>query len=166
MIVIPEVEYEQKPNKSTWPADNSTEREQKLYALSLRKSRKTDRTDRTAAKPDSANYFQTEVDRFPAAFRARGQRLLAALMRHYPAISWKTNGEVVFGAHGSPRSGSHIIDLIYHATAVKRRAEVPIGWNQFLETLKELNVPSTTLSAETLRDMNRATKPAVWETIR
>lgn len=175
MVVLPEVEYEQlsqcKVDRDglTWPSDTSLEREQKLYELSLRKHRyanmQGDRptySNTTVSKEDPAAPFETEISHFPNTNRSRAQRLLDALKRSQPEIGWTSNGEVILGQHGSPFVGSNIVDLIYHATAVKRRKLEPVGWSNFLEKLIELNIPTSLYSEETLREIrNRSGLMAV-----
>lgn len=161
MVLLPHTEYEQlkecKADTSQlyWPSDTSTEREQKLYALSLRKKRQSPTASGSTAKTTHATLIEAEIKHFPTGFRSRAERLLAALSRRRPEIDWNNDGEVTIGTHASPLAGSNIIDLIYHATAVKRRNFEPSAWSEFVGALKEFNIPSSVLNAETLKEMQR-----------
>lgn len=160
MVALPETEYEQlkhcKADTSSlvWPHDTSTEREQKLYAISLRKNRKS---LRETIKPLSTigtttSRVEKEIEHFPNSFRSRAQRLLASLTRYKPAIDWNEKAEVTFGPHGTPYLGTNLLDLIHHATAIKRRGFVPLGWTEFLGKLKEFNIASSIMNKETLHE--------------
>ena len=159
MVVLPENEYtllkhsHQPITDLHWPSDNSVEREQKLYALALRQDRESDAPTREVPVPASKHNFEIELNHFPKTSQSRAKRLLTILERYKPFISWNNDGEVSFGAHEAPVSGSRLTDLLYHATAVKRRNFEPTGWSHFLGVLQQLNVPSTALSTTTLQEM-------------
>lgn len=161
MVALSETEYEQlkrcKVDTSDliWPQDTSTEREQKLYALSLRKARENFQQTSEPSVSDSTidSTIEKEIEHFPANSRRRAQRLLNSLIHYKPALNWNEKGEVIFGPHGSSYAGTHILDLIHYATAIKRRNYQPSGWNEFLNKLKEFNIASSMLNAETVREM-------------
>ena len=158
MVLLPENEYallkqSGPPTEGAWPSDTSVEREQKLYALSLRQNREPYSSNHEPVAANNGPSFEDEINHFPKAFQSRAKRLLMILERHHPFISWTKDGEVSFSPHGSPFSGSSLTDLLYHATAVKRRNFQPTAWPEFLETLKQLNVPSTALSTITAREI-------------
>jgi len=162
MIVLPEDEYNQLKYKRQddkepyWPWDTSVEREQKLYALSLRKHRESDDGGVSSSGKRDTTSIQSDIDLFPTSSRNRAQRLLATLKTHAPAnIDWTEKGEVSFGPYGSTLSGSNLKDLIYHATSAKQRSSSPFGWSEFVQFLKSINAPVTMLNAETVREMGR-----------
>ena len=170
MIVIPESEYEllgkyrntcssssSISNEINLPSDISTDREQKLYALKLRQARESSSSS-SYEEPNAmvTSDMKLELSTFPSSFRSRAQRLLTILERHRPFINWTKQGEMIFGSHGYPISGSSLTDLIHHATATQRRGFVPAGWSEFLNALHQLNIPQTVLSVHTLRELGKA----------
>ena len=171
MVLLPEAEYirlkqytiQTDKNALVWPSETSIEREDKLYGLALAKRRETDKADAIASaatlaaakEPPKKADFSGEILLFPATFRVRAQRLYKTLERHRPSdIDWKESGAVTFGRHGIPLEGTNLVDLIYHATAVKRRNFVPFGWTNFLEVLRRINVPLTLLGKDTQAEIH------------
>jgi len=164
MILLPENEYTllkqcrlPVSNELIWPTADSVEREQKLYALKLRAQREMDNPESAdqPSTPTLKTSLTAEVNHFPKTIQSRAKRLLAFLEEHRPFIQWNREGEVTFGPHGSPHSGSKLSDLIYHATAILERSFQPIAWPEFLNALREMNAPSTALSNATLKEMHR-----------
>ena len=137
MILLPEPDYismkhtqlNASNNKSelAWPSDISSEREQKLYALSLAKHREADTADPLPSSkpdkpPDRKIDFTAHIALLPSTFRARAQRLYSVIEKNRPtAINWKDTGEVIFGRHESPLEGSHLLDLQYATTPRHRQ---------------------------------------------
>ena len=170
MVLLPETEYDQlkqcNADKTAtapplWPTASSTEREQKLYALSLAKRRNIPSPTSDSAPPESgkkAYSFGGEVSLFPKAFRVRAERLHNTLEKHRPdLVSWNQMGELIFDRHGFPLSGSNLVDLIQHATTTKRRPNfTPIGWTKFITLLKRINVPLSLLNKETGAEWDQA----------
>ena len=179
MILLPETEFIElkqcrlnadRKEQLVWPADISSEREQKLYALSLAKQREADHTDPLpSSKPDHPTDkkmdFSPQIALLPSAYRVRAQRLYNILEKHRPnSISWKETGEVIFGRHESPLEGSHLLDLIQHATTNRRRQNfIPTGWSHFFQVLRNLNVPMSVLNDDTQREWQRHEQLAVEE---
>ena len=164
MILLPENEYTllkqcRLPVSSelVWPTADSVEREQKLYALKLREQREMDNPEsgNQPSTPILKTSLTSEINHFPKTIHSRAKRLLAFLEEHQPYIQWNKEGEVSFGPHGSPHSGSKLSDLIYHATAILRRSFQPTAWPEFLAALREMNAPSTALSNATLKEMHK-----------
>lgn len=173
MVLVAESEYFQlkqcslnasddKSSLVVWPADVSSEREQKLYALELAKRREKSESDTTkdtdsgTKLSDKTTDFSGQMLLFPASYRARAQRLYNTLDKHRPShLSWKESGEVSFGPHDSPTEGSNIVDLIQHATTVTRRRNyTPKGWTHFIEVLKRINIPMSYLNKATQDEWN------------
>ena len=66
-----------------------------------------------------------------------------ALMNHIAAdpqqrIQWNERGELIY--HGKVISGSHITDLLKNSQRQYRHLQ-PVGYQEFQDGLKELNVP-------------------------
>ena len=162
MLLLPETDYlalkeraNQLRHEIDWPKDTSTEREQKLYALSLAKHQLHDPDHHPAKPADEKANFEPQIAIFPSTFRARAQRLYNLLEKERPmALDWRGTGEVIFGLHGSPLEESHILDLILHATTLRRRQNfTPHGWDLFLNQLKNLNIPMSMLNENTQREL-------------
>lgn len=161
MLLIPESEYVQcrKSDKlPLWPHDRSVEREHRLYNLAHQKYRAThSRKDVSESDPSSpeTSRIEREVDQFPKSFRTRAKRLFTLLKSYHPSVDWTDQGEVIFAQHGTPYTGTNIIDLIHHATAPTLRAE-PVGWKNFTSLLQEFNIPVTMLNKNTERILQPA----------
>lgn len=48
---------------------------------------------------------------------------------------------------------SHVEDLIQHAVRDRRRNMIPLGWSQFVDILRERNVPRSVLNRNTLDEI-------------
>ena len=59
---------------------------------------------------------------------------------------------------GNVISSSRVEDLIQHAVRDRRRNMTPIGWNQFLNLLREHNIPKSILNRYTLDEMEDKSK--------
>lgn len=170
MVVIPNSEYLQlkqnalpkTANSAIWPDAGSVEQEQKLYALSLKRARESDDTTARPSHADSTSIpFKFEVDTFPITYRKRAKNLAAVLEQHQ--VRRNEKGEVILYPNGSAIAGSHLRDLVQYATATKRRALQPTGWQAFLGKLRSINLPTSLVNIETARELKPdqvATAPA------
>ena len=167
MILLPEPDYialkqcrlNADKKELIWPSDISSEREQKLYAVALAKHREADEAEplpssKSDHPSDKKLDFAPQIALLPSAYRVRAQRLYNILEKHRPSsINWKDTGEVIFGRHESPLEGSHLLDLIQHATTNRRRQHfMPTGWDQFVQVLRNLNVPMSVLNEDAQRE--------------
>ena len=72
-------------------------------------------------------------------------------------LKFNDRGELI-DETGSVISSSRVEDLIQHAVRDRRRNMTPIGWNQFLNLLREHNIPKSILNRYTLDEMEDKTK--------
>ena len=77
--------------------------------------------------------------------------ILSALSNAPHLVSWNTHGEIVIG--GRSVKGSHLYDLIKNVTSQHNMSTRPVGWTEFLKTLADLNIPSTTIPNKNVREM-------------
>ena len=86
----------------------------------------------------------------PKPFQSRAQSLLQHLD---PVLKMNERGELLdHGDQVIPQS--RIDDLVQHAVRDRRRNFVPAGWNTFLKTMKEHNIPKYMLNRNTLDEMD------------
>lgn len=70
---------------------------------------------------------------------------------------WSDNGEFIY--RGRVVKGSHLLDLLKHLTSsFKRPHNTPVGWNQFLNLLTDLNVPSSMIHNKHAREQYQRLK--------
>ena len=76
-------------------------------------------------------------------------------LRHSDLLKWNRAGEIIVG--DKPIKGSHIFDLM--KTLSNRRfhsRNVPHGWDVFLKTISDLNIPITTVTNTHAREQLRS----------
>ena len=106
-----------------------------------------------ALKEEMRNYVSLAT---PKPYRSRAERLLSVLEPH---ISWNERGEMIDEKTKRPIEQSQMSDLIQHAVRDRRRKITPAGWNQFLDILRDYNVPQMLLNLPTLDELKRKTAP-------
>jgi hypothetical protein len=94
----------------------------------------------------------------PKPYQTRAQSLYNFIENK---MSINGKGEVL-KSDGTIIDGSNIADLIQHAVRDRRRSMIPVGWNHFLNILKDSNTPRMIMNYETLEELanpeNRAFK--------
>ena len=87
----------------------------------------------------------------PKPYRSRAERLLSVLEPH---LKWNEKGEMIDNSTNRAIDQSQVSDLIQHAVRDRRRRNMsPMGWEKFVERLREHNAPQMLLSMETLNEM-------------
>ncbi len=90
--------------------------------------------------------------RTPKPYRHRARALVHSIQDH---IQLNERGEIM-DRNGKVIENSHLQDLVQHAVREKRRHfMVPIGWQEFLHVLRDRNIPRSSLSNDTLKELER-----------
>ena len=87
----------------------------------------------------------------PKPYRSRAQALFESIESF---IKFNERGEIK-DKDDQVIENSRLEDLIQHAVRDRRRNMTPKGWNEFLSTLREHNVPKSTLNKETLDEISK-----------
>ncbi len=83
--------------------------------------------------------FRDEILRtIPKAFKTKGELLFERLSDN-ELISWDRHGTV--SINGAPIPNSNIVDLVCDVVRCKKTAAGPVGCAQFVEALRQINVP-------------------------
>lgn len=86
-------------------------------------------------------------------YRKNAELLLNKLLKNKNVASWEGNGTFVY--RGNPVNGSNLLDLVRGATQPQALSQrrIPRGWEEFMQTLAELNMPSTVMGNAANRDV-------------
>ena len=93
----------------------------------------------------------------PKPYRNRAKALFQSMESF---LKFNDRGELI-DETGNVISSSRVEDLIQHAVRDRRRNMTPIGWNQFLNLLREHNIPKSILNRYTLDEMEDKAKTNV-----
>ena len=93
------------------------------------------------------------IEATPKPYQSRAQSLFQFVANK---LDMNEKGELL-NADGSVISGSNIGDLIQHSVRDRRRNIVPVGWQTFLDVLRDNNVPRMILNYDTLDEMKLTT---------
>ena len=96
----------------------------------------------------------------PKPYQNRAQALFKSLESH---LRFNDKGEI-YSDDGNIISGSRVEDLINYAVRDRRRNIVPKGWSQFVNILRDLNVPKTILNRDTLDTLEGKSSPTTTST--
>ena len=91
----------------------------------------------------------------PKPYRNRAKSLFDSLENH---LNFNERGEI-YDKSDNIIPNSRVEDLIQHAVRDRRRNITPMGWTQFVDILRDYNVPRSVLNRDTLDEMAR--KPIV-----
>lgn len=159
MVAIPIEEYEQL--KSSQISSDPLDQRMKQYESEYRQHENIPLPDiQQKQQSKTLHHMLTLAEQIkdralastPSTYRRRAQNLFDFIN---PFIKWNEKGEIM-NAFGSPISGSHIEDLVQYAVRDKRRSNInPVGWEFFLQELKEHNVPKMSLGADTIVELDR-----------
>ena len=105
-------------------------------------------------KDQMRNYIRIST---PKPYINRAQALYSSVE---PFLKFNERGEI-YSKEGSMISNSRLEDLIQHAVRDRRRNMIPIGWNIFLDLLRERNIPKSILNRATLDEMEKVKTPAI-----
>ena len=97
------------------------------------------------------------IEATPKPYQSRAQSLFQFVANK---LDLNEKGELL-DADGSILTGSNIGDLIQHSVRDRRRNIVPVGWQSFLDILRDNNVPRMILNYDTLDEMNLANSKKV-----
>lgn len=78
------------------------------------------------------------VDTFPKTYKQDAKSLLKVLEKRKDLIDWDSDG--ILHIHGERVPNSNVIDVL-HDVIRARKSIQPVGWHQFMHTLKQINVP-------------------------
>ena len=85
----------------------------------------------------------------PKPYRSRAQALLENISSF---LRYNERGEIL-DKENSVIENTRLEDLIQHAVRDRRRNISPVGWNYFLNLLREHNVPKSILNRDTIDEM-------------
>jgi hypothetical protein len=92
-----------------------------------------------ASSAGGLNALREEILRsIPKAFKTKGELLLDRLCGN-ELISWDRHGTV--SINGAPIPNSNIVDLVCDVVKCKKASAGPVGCAQFVEALRQINVP-------------------------
>lgn len=163
MVAIPIEEYEQL--QSTQLISDPLERRMAQYDREYHQHEKIQQPDIQQKQQSNTfhhmlNLAQQIKDRTlaatPSNYRRRAQNLIDFIS---PLIKWNEKGEIL-SSFGGAIPGSQIEDLVQYAVRDKRRGNIiPVGWDYFLQKLKELNVPKMSLGVDTIAELDNLPSP-------
>lgn len=171
MMVIPQEEYLQLTSTQQTQQLNSVEQvkqplTQQFYNLESQYKQQGHITDPyrklvhqsetlDAMKALKEKLRQGIVTATPKPYQSRAQSLLQHLD---PILKLNERGEMLDG-EGQVIPESRVEDLIQHAVRDRRRNFIPVGWNPFLKTIKDNNIPKYMLNRDTLEELESAVLP-------
>lgn len=96
------------------------------------------------------------VQNFPHAYRKNAIYVVKKLLEH--GRKWTRRNEFIY--QNDVVRGSHMTDLLKHLTATGKSAVMPAprGWEEFLQTLYEINIPESVVSNPRAREQFRDVK--------
>lgn len=98
----------------------------------------------------NADVEESILKYIPRRSKTNAGHILDALRRAPGKVSWTKSGEVII--NGQNIRGSHVFDLIKNVTSSHNVSVKPPGWEMFLKTLAELNVPLSIVPNMKVRD--------------
>ena len=156
MVAIPEDEYKQMRNMQQLTSPEAA------HFQNL--SRKHDQQDAIRDPYDRIHLQGETLNQMIALKDTMRQRLLEATPKPYQnrastlfsfmkdKLQISPKGEI-YGNDGQLIAGSNITDLVQHAVRDRRRAMNPSGWLEFVNYMKQNNVPNMILNYDTLDEM-------------
>lgn len=97
------------------------------------------------------------IQSLPTRDRASGMYVLKKLAAAGGGGGWTDHGEFIH--KGRVVKGSHLLDLLKHMTSsFKKIQAAPLGWNQFLHLLTDLNVPASMIHNKHAREQYQRLK--------
>lgn len=104
-----------------------------------------------------SNMHQSLMTATPKPYRNRAETLMKVLEPH---ITLTAQGEIVNTVSGQVIKETRMDDLIQHAVRDRRRQSFsPRGWRDFVQLLREVNVPKIILNKDTMDDLDRLRRP-------
>ena len=91
----------------------------------------------------------------PKPYRNRAKALFQSIESF---LKFNDKGEIYDGSN-TIISHSRVEDLIQHAVRDRRRNMIPIGWNYFLNVLRDHNIPKSILNRDTLDELEHEKPP-------
>lgn len=102
---------------------------------------------------------ETIVSCIPDKYKSKARQLVE-LLRSSEKLLWDQNGQV--NLNGRQLIGSNITDLV--VDVLRASKQTPIGSDQFIELLAELNIPESLITNPERRNKLRAVKHAMSDT--
>jgi hypothetical protein len=136
--------------KNTLESNLPSDIKAKLYLASLHKFRAIDRErvhQRHLLKREEAEEADKTKEResdLLASFPDSQRHLAKGIYRHLtqnPDVQFSNSGELIYRQSLVPRS--HLIDLVQDVLKTKNQDPPPAGHNEFINALKDVNVPKT-----------------------
>ena len=93
------------------------------------------------------NYISVST---PKPYRNRAQALFQSIEPH---IKFNDRGEI-YDVNAKIIEHSRLEDLIQHAVRDRRRNMLPIGWSEFVDVLRQHNIPKSMLNHETINELS------------
>ena len=94
------------------------------------------------------------LDSVPKSMRNKAERLLQRLKSN-PAVKWNALGELEYG--GRVIQQSNLTDLVNDVLRKRRQAPAPLGWEDFADALRQVNVAQDLIGNPTRWDYIRKT---------
>ena len=90
----------------------------------------------------------------PRQYRSRAETLFDFVEPH---MRFNEKGEIIDGQTGQVIENSHIDDLLQHAVRdMRRNLGKPVGWEYFLNMLRQENVPHNIIGSPTVLELTKA----------
>lgn len=97
------------------------------------------------------------INSFPVVYRNEVRPLIHALRRR-GVIRWDDDGKVYMDGDEIPNS--NIVDILHSIVRVRKITNLPPGWGEVMQTLKDMNIPSTYIGNPTATEfLNRNLAP-------
>lgn len=164
MVVIPQEEYfalSSMQNVNEPLAQHFHDLENRY----ITEGKDTDQYRRMMLQSNTLNQMKQVKDRMrnsltvstPKPYQSRANALLQTLESF---LKFNDKGEIYLD-DGALLPNTRLEDLIQHAVRDRRRNMTPTGWPEFLNILREHNVPKSIINRDTLDEMDTAPMPQV-----
>lgn len=111
------------------------------YAVSSESSVKEVRGEENKNEPPNSFYTTNHIlSLIPKTYTKKGELLLNLISVHKNKIIWDETGTIFID--NKKIAGSNIVDLVNDSLRPLKKSE-PIGWETFVEALKDIKVPLT-----------------------
>lgn len=109
-------------------------------------------TEDAAAESDDGAVVRDVLDSVPKSMRNKADRLLQRLKSN-PAVKWNALGELEYD--GRVIKQSNLTDLVNDVLRKRKQAAAPLGWEDFADALRQVNVSQDLIGNPTRWDYIR-----------